>query len=85
MLSFDPESGKYVREKYWYRRASPFCEDFVSYLKELYGDLASYPLDGILTQDDLYLGEWEDFGEWARKAFEEKSMVTVVSRVNGVD
>jgi len=79
ILSLDPESGNYVRGKYWYRRASPFCEDFVSYLKELYGDLASYPLDGILIQDDLYLGEWEDFSEWARKAFKEKFGVELSS------
>ncbi len=69
ILSFDPDSGNYVRGKYWYRRASPFCEEFVAYLRDLYADLASYPLDGILLQDDLYLGEWEDFSEWARSAF----------------
>ncbi len=69
ILSFDPDSGSYVTGKYWYRRASPFCDDFVAYLRDLYADLASYPLDGILLQDDLYLGEWEDFSEWARSAF----------------
>ncbi|RLG54443.1 MAG: hypothetical protein DRO00_01345, partial [Thermoproteota archaeon] len=69
ILSFDPDSGSYVTGKYWYRRASPFCDDFVTYLRALYADLASYPLDGILLQDDLYLGEWEDFSEWARSAF----------------
>jgi len=69
ILSFDPESGSYITGKYWYMRASPFCDDFVAYLRDLYADLASYPIDGILLQDDLYLGEWEDFSEWARSAF----------------
>jgi len=69
ILAYDPETGNYVGGKYWYRRASPFCEDFVDYVTELFEDLSSYPLDGILLQDDLYLGEWEDFSVWAMKAF----------------
>ncbi len=68
-LGYDPETQSYVRGKYWYRKASPFCGDFVDYLVNLFEDLASYPFDGVLLQDDLYLGEWEDFSIWAKMAF----------------
>jgi len=56
----------------WYRRVSPFVPEFIDYLKGLYQDLARYDLDGIMFQDDLYLGDNEDFNYYAASAYFER-------------
>jgi len=47
-----------------------FNEDTVSHLEKLFGDIAKYPIDGILFQDDLVLKHNEGFGSYAQTLFE---------------
>ena len=42
-----------------------FNEDAVSHLERLFNDLALYPIDGILFQDDLVLKHHEGFGPYS--------------------
>ena len=53
----------------WYERVSPFVPEFQEYLISLYRDLASYDIDGIMFQDDLYLADNEDFSKWAKQEY----------------
>ncbi|NIQ40350.1 MAG: hypothetical protein GTN81_17465 [Proteobacteria bacterium] len=46
-----------------------FRQDVVTRLEGLYGDLAQYPIDGILFQDDLILKHNEGFSDEARQLF----------------
>jgi biofilm PGA synthesis lipoprotein PgaB len=53
-------------------RLSPFSEEAVQIIKEIYEDLAiAAPVDGILFHDDGRLNEFEDAGPWAQAAFKE--------------
>lgn len=45
----------------------------VNHLVKLYEDLAEYPIDGILFQDDLVLKHTEGFGKASLKSFESAS------------
>jgi len=47
-----------------------FNEDAVSHLERLFNDLALYPIDGILFQDDLVLKHHEGFGPYSQVLFE---------------
>jgi biofilm PGA synthesis lipoprotein PgaB len=47
-----------------------FNEDVVSHLERLFNDLALYPIDGILFQDDLVLKHHEGFGPYSQMLFE---------------
>jgi len=47
-----------------------FNKDAVEHLERLFNDLAIYPLDGILFQDDLVLRHNEGFGPYAQLLFE---------------
>jgi poly-beta-1,6-N-acetyl-D-glucosamine N-deacetylase len=49
-----------------------FSEDVISYLENLYADLARYPVDGILFQDDLVLRHTEGFSVDALNKFEQR-------------
>jgi len=46
-----------------------FNDEAVDHLVRLYKDLARYPIDGILFQDDLVLRHNEGFGEYAQALF----------------
>ena len=46
-----------------------FNEEAVVYLEKIYQDLSSYPIDGILFQDDLVLRHNEGFGEAAQRLY----------------
>jgi len=50
-----------------------FRPDVLKRLEGLFRDLGSYPIDGILFQDDLILKHNEDFGTEANKAFFKES------------
>ena len=56
----------------WYERVSPFVPEFQDYLISLYRDLASYEIEGIMFQDDLYLAENEDFSKWAEEEYKKE-------------
>ena len=47
-----------------------FNEDAVSHLERLFNDLALYPIDGILFQDDLVSKHHEGFGPYSQVLFE---------------
>lgn len=46
-----------------------FSPEVVVYLQNIYADLAQYPIDGILFQDDLVLRHTEGFGPHAEKRY----------------
>lgn len=48
---------------------SPFHGEALSRMRVLYRELACYPIDGILLQDDLNFRQWEGFSPEARKVF----------------
>jgi biofilm PGA synthesis lipoprotein PgaB len=72
VVGYDWDEERYTADTGWYWRVSPFVPEFIDYLKGLYRDLARYELDGIMFQDDLYLGDNEDFNYYARKAYYER-------------
>lgn len=60
----------YEEEDGWYDRASPFSGKTLEALLPLFDDLSAYSkFDGVLFQDDLYLGEFEDFSSHGKAAF----------------
>ena len=60
-------------EKGWYHRLSPFDQDALSHVNQLFYDLAANTqIDGILLQDDLYLNQDEDFSISAQKAYRQE-------------
>jgi biofilm PGA synthesis lipoprotein PgaB len=60
-------------EKGWYHRISPFDQDALSHVNQLFYDLAANTqIDGILLQDDLYLNQDEDFSTPAQTAYQQK-------------
>jgi len=72
IVGYDWDKEQYTLAMGWYRRVSPFVPEFIDYLKGLYQDLARYDLDGIMFQDDLYLGDNEDFNYYAASAYFER-------------
>lgn len=55
----------------WYRRLSPFYEQGLQRIQNLYGDLGRYTTaQGILLQDDLYLNDFEDASPAGQKVYE---------------
>jgi len=50
-----------------------FNEDAVAHLERLFHDLALYPIDGILFQDDLVLKHHEGFGPYSQVLFEKNT------------
>ena len=59
-------------EKGWYRRLSPFAKDDLQKVNRLFYELATNTqVEGVLLQDDLYLGEEEDVSPVARAAYQE--------------
>ena len=57
----------------WYRRLSPFDDEALEKVKNLYRDLSRYTAaTGILFQDDLYLNDEEDYSPAAMQAFADK-------------
>lgn len=61
----DPEKGKLVRTP----GLDLFRPQVVEYLKGIFVDLAGYPIDGVLFQDDLVLRHTEGFGPEAEKLY----------------
>lgn len=72
VIGYDWDEEQYTAATGWYRRVSPFVPAFIDYLKSLYRDLARYDLEGIMFQDDLYLGDNEDFNYYAERAYFER-------------
>ena len=67
------KKGKYTTETGWYKRVSPCAQEHRDYLYKFYYELASqYEIDGILLQDDLYLGENEDFSDSCKQLFRQE-------------
>lgn len=50
-----------------------FNEDAVNHLERIFDDLARYPIDGILFQDDLVLKHNEGFGSFSQRLFEKEN------------
>ncbi|MCK5023397.1 MAG: family 10 glycosylhydrolase [Candidatus Aenigmarchaeota archaeon] len=64
------ESDGYTYETGWYKRISPCVDEHILYLKKLFREIVTdYEIDGILLQDDLYLGGNEDFSETCREKY----------------
>lgn len=58
-------------EKGWYHRLSPFAEDDLQKVNQLFYDLAANTqIDGVLLQDDLYLNQDEDVSQPAQAAYQ---------------
>jgi len=55
-----------------------FNDDSVQHLERLFDDLAKYPIDGILFQDDLILKHNEGFGPFSEALFEKDTGVELV-------
>ena len=61
---------KSAGEKGWYNRLSPFAKDDLEKVNDLFRDLAkNTQVQGVLLQDDLYLGEDEDVSALAKAAY----------------
>ncbi len=58
VLSFDEDQGTISREN---NLLDPQALENIVFLKQLYEDLAAYPIDGILLQDDLILRHNQGF------------------------
>ncbi len=62
---FDPEREDVVRTP----GLDLFHPEVVGYLQNIFSDLAQYPIDGILFQDDLVLRHTEGFGPEAERRY----------------
>jgi biofilm PGA synthesis lipoprotein PgaB len=72
-------------EKGWYHRLSPFDQDALSHVNQLFYDwAANTQIDGILLQDDLYLNQDEDFSISAQKAYRQE-FVKDLTAINTTD
>ncbi|MEA1921046.1 MAG: family 10 glycosylhydrolase [Pseudomonadota bacterium] len=58
VLSYDEKSGSIIREE---NLLAPTASTNIDFLKKLFLDLAAYPIDGILLQDDLMLRHNQGF------------------------
>jgi biofilm PGA synthesis lipoprotein PgaB len=58
VLSYDEKSGSIIREE---NLLAPTASANIDFLKKLFLDLAAYPIDGILLQDDLMLRHNQGF------------------------
>ncbi len=58
VLSYDKKRGNFIREK---NLMDPQAPENIAFLKQLFKDLAAYPIDGILLQDDLILRHNQGF------------------------
>lgn len=63
--TWDPKTGHMVRSK----DLDLFHPEVAAYLQDLFSDLARYPIDGILFQDDLVLRHTEGFGPEAGRLY----------------
>jgi biofilm PGA synthesis lipoprotein PgaB len=64
------EEGQIIVSRSWYRRMSPFDRRSLDVSRAIFRDLAAHvDFDGILFQDDAYLGDKEDFHPEAVKKF----------------
>lgn len=53
-----------------YRRLSPFNQQALQFVGDIYEDLARQaPLDGLIFHDDAYLSDHEDTSEWALRIY----------------
>lgn len=63
--------GKYTDDTGWYKRISPFVDEYNEYIRSLYKEIAGkYDVDGFLLQDDLYLSNAEGFDNASKMAYE---------------
>ncbi|MBN2809976.1 MAG: family 10 glycosylhydrolase [Deltaproteobacteria bacterium] len=60
VLSFDENRGTIIAEK---NLLDPQASENIIYFKQLFQDLATYPIDGILLQDDLMLRQNQGFSQ----------------------
>lgn len=58
-----------TRQEEYYGRLDIFNPDFRHSLAQLYRELARYPIDGILFQDDLVLRHTDGFSPFAKLAY----------------
>ncbi len=58
VLSYDEKSGSIIREE---NLLAPTARENIDFLRKLFLDLAVYPIDGILLQDDLMLRHNQGF------------------------
>jgi uncharacterized lipoprotein YddW (UPF0748 family) len=72
VVAYDFDTDQYVTNANWYLRISPFRPEHVTYLRDLYRDLAAYDIDGLMFQDDLYLAWNEDFSAYASSAYQSR-------------
>jgi biofilm PGA synthesis lipoprotein PgaB len=70
---YDIATGKIVR----CRGLDMFNEKAVRHLEGLFSDLASYPIDGVLFQDDLILRHTEGFGAHAERLFKKQRGISI--------
>ncbi len=56
-----------------YRRLSPFNQEALRFVGDIYEDLAKHAhLDGLIFHDDAYLGDYEDASKWALSAYQKR-------------
>ncbi len=56
-----------------YRRLSPFSQDALRFVGDIYEDLAKNShLDGLIFHDDAYLNDYEDASKWALLAYQQR-------------
>ncbi len=56
-----------------YRRLSPFSEQALRFVGDIYEDLAKHAhIDGLIFHDDAYLDDYEDASKWALSAYKKR-------------
>lgn len=70
-------------KKGWYKRVSPFDEEAMGKLQQMYVELSEGAyIEGVLLQDDLYLNDYEDFSAPAKAAYEKRFGVPLTETVD---
>ena len=65
-----------------YRRFSPFSDDALQFVGDIYEDLAKYSkMKGLIFHDDAYLNDHEDTSPWALKAYQGAGFSTDISAI----
>ncbi len=65
-----------IRHDEDYRRLSPFSDEALQFVGDIYEDLGKYSkIKGLIFHDDAYLGDYEDTSEWAMAAYQQAGFV----------
>jgi len=70
------------RQQVDYRRFSPFSPDALSFVGDIYEDLARYTkFHGLIFHDDAYINDYEDTSSWAMEAYKKAGFPTDIDLI----